>query len=758
MNRFMFGFCATSLSAIFWPSLLPFAFVAPGVVLLLIMLTRKMWALSGALLSVIWISSFAHILLNYQTNSTTNTINVRAEIIALVNQERDWISADIRLDKQNLMFKPDQFLRIYWRTKTAVHPNQVYDFKLKVKSITNVLNEGGFNQQKHFLSRHIIGKANVKQAELVSSGFSIRNTLRNNFIEHSQGLSNSDLLLALLFGDKTQLSSERWQQLRHSGTGHLISISGLHLSIVGGWTFIIMFFALSRLCPCFGLRNLYLAVAISLITALGYAYLAGFSIPTQRALIMLTAVLGLSTVRRYSSPWERLLLALFLVLIFDPMAMLSSGLWLSFIAISVILVSINYLINDTEHWQTVSLKTKAKQLALIQCSISVVLGVVGCILFGGASLHSVWVNLIVVPVFSVLVIPIALVGFVVWAIGLLFSANWLLVLKFANISLDVFSWLIAWVDALPLSWFIPAYQHIVPFILCLIGISVFILCRYSPRKWLSLLFFMPIGLQLVANHIQTQSRWYLHMLDVGQGLAIVVEKNGRGIIYDTGARFGDFTYAKRSIIPFLQARGITHIDKIIISHGDNDHSGGLSAMREYAPEAEIIFDSDEVKAKPCSPKQESWQSINFEFLWPAKPIDSNDGSCVVRIDDGQHSVLLTGDIEQFAETEILSLEKLLVSDVMLAPHHGSRTSSSNEFISAVKPKIVIVAAGYSNHWGFPKPDIVERYLPFTDEILVSGNKGQVTLVFDENKIKVKGYRTDIAPYWYNQLFKFAEFR
>ena len=268
MNRFMFGYCASSLSAIFWPSLLPFAYVVPGVVLLLIALRRKAWVISGALASILWISSFAHLLLNYETNSITNTINARAEIIALVNQENEWISVDIRLINQNLMFKPNQFMRIYWRTTNSVQPGQVYDFKLKAKSITHVLNQGGFNQQKHFLSRHIIGRGNVKQAVLVSESFSTRNLLRDKFNNQLKNMTNGDLLLALLFGDKTQLSSERWQQLRHSGTGHLISISGLHLSIVGGWTLITTLFLLSRLAPSFGLRNFYISVVVSMSTAM----------------------------------------------------------------------------------------------------------------------------------------------------------------------------------------------------------------------------------------------------------------------------------------------------------------------------------------------------------------------------------------------------------------------------------------------------------------------------------------------------------
>ncbi|RYV01822.1 DNA internalization-related competence protein ComEC/Rec2 [Shewanella sp. OPT22] len=758
MNRFMFGFCATSLSAIFWPSLLPFAYVAPGVVLLLIALMRKAWVISGAMISILWISSFTHLLLNYQTNSTTNTINVRAEIIALVNQENEWISADIRLINQNLMLKPNQFMRIYWRTTNPAQPGQVYDFKLKPKSITNVLNQGGFNQQKHFLSRHIIGRGNVKQAVLVSEHFSLRNMLREKLKMQLTKLNNSDLMLALLFGDKTQLSSGRWQQLRHSGTGHLISISGLHLSIVGGWTLIISLYLLSQLAPSFGLRNYYISVALSVITALTYAYLAGFSIPTQRALIMLTAVLGLSVFQRYSSSWERLLLALFLVLIIDPLAMLSSGLWLSFLAISVILLSVDYLLKSHENWSDTSMNLKIKQLIFVQFSISVVLGVVGCLLFGGASLHSIWVNLIVVPLFSVLVIPITLVGFFIWCIGLTFSSQWLVGLHLADWCLSIFSMLIMWVDKLPWSWVIPAEHLVPPFILMVMGLFGFWGLRFSRKRWFCLLFIAPMCLQLLDRHYETKDEWRLHMLDVGQGLAMVIERNNRAVIYDTGARYGDFSYAQRSVVPFLQSKGLNQVDTIVISHGDNDHSGGLEVLRQYAPNTEIVFDSDKVKTRSCNPRTEIWQGLRFEFMWPITPIDSNDGSCVLKVTDGDQSVLLTGDIEKYAERELLKLGLDLNSTVMLAPHHGSKTSSSEAFIAAVKPEVVLAAAGYQNHWGFPKSEVVKRYKLFSDKIYVSGNSGQVTLTFNASGLEIKQYRTDIAPYWYNQLFKFAEFR
>ena len=318
--------------------------------------------------------------------------------------------------------------------------------------------------------------------------------------------------------------------------------------------------------------------------------------------------------------------------------------------------------------------------------------------------------------------------------------------------------MIEWVDKLPLSWVIPAENLVLPFVLMMIGILGFGVLRLSSKRWLCFLFIIPWCLQLFDNYSEGKNLWHLHMLDVGQGFAMIIEKNNRAVIYDAGARYGDFSYAQRSVIPFLQAKGLNQVDKIIISHGDNDHSGGFEVLKAYAPSAEITFDTDEFEAKSCSPRTEIWQGLTFEFIWPLTPIDSNDGSCVLNITAGNQNVLLTGDIEEYAESELLKLDVNLKSTIMLAPHHGSKTSSSYAFIEAVKPEIVLVAAGYQNHWGFPKPEVVNRYQQFTDNILVSGNSGQVTLTFNANKLKIKQYRTDIAPYWYNQLFKFAEFR
>ncbi|MBE8167360.1 MAG: MBL fold metallo-hydrolase, partial [Shewanella sp.] len=252
--------------------------------------------------------------------------------------------------------------------------------------------------------------------------------------------------------------------------------------------------------------------------------------------------------------------------------------------------------------------------------------------------------------------------------------------------------------------------------------------------------------------------WNLHLLDVGQGLAVVVEKNGRGFIYDTGAAYGEsFSYADRAVVPFLNSSGLTEIDFIAISHSDNDHAGGLSVLREQFPNADIIANADKLApTQDCHPRQFDWQGLTITILWPSSKIKGNDGSCVMKISDGRHSVLLPGDIEQYAEYSLVSENVELRSDILVAPHHGSRTSSSPAFVKAVSPELLLVPAGFNNRYGFPKEDVMQRYININSEIVVTGLQGQITVIFDEKGYRYQTYRSNFAPYWYNQLFKFGE--
>jgi len=272
----------------------------------------------------------------------------------------------------------------------------------------------------------------------------------------------------------------------------------------------------------------------------------------------------------------------------------------------------------------------------------------------------------------------------------------------------------------------------------------------------------------------------LHILDVAQGTAIVLQQGERALIYDSGAAFGDFSYAERAIVPFLKTRGITQVDYIVISHHDNDHSGGLNTLITAYPDAEVIADKAQtllertranqtVNVSDCQPGVRQWGSVAITTL--ADHLQSskdNNRSCVMMLAIHQTAnlnqqnsnaaikVLLTGDIEALREQSLLKNQQKLAADILFVPHHGSRTSSSSAFIDAVSPQLAIFNAGFNNQYGFPKQDVISRYLDRDITTLVSGEQGQISIKFTATDYQISTYRHDMAPFWYNRLFRFGQ--
>ncbi|MBW3525577.1 DNA internalization-related competence protein ComEC/Rec2 [Shewanella sp. NKUCC05_KAH] len=767
MNRFMFGFSAILLSAMLWPSLPPVSYI-PYLVVGALILHRKIPVCAGGLFAVAWLTGFCLGLSRQDLPVLQQPIQVRGEIISLVSRNSDWLSLDISLIKPNLILGPNAKLRLTWKDPPEVDVGQVWLFTLTPKSIASVLNQGGYNEQKQLISQHVVGKGRVIEAQLLAVSPSLRNDLISALTPELASLPQGDILLALLLGDKHLISQARWQALRQTGTGHLVAISGLHLSVVAAWVYACLLFGLSRLVSHQSRRNMTFALVAAGIGAAFYAYLAGFGVSTQRALVMILLLMLLSLLKRFSTAWERLLFALFVVLLLDPLACLSAGFWLSFCALGVILYTL--VIQPKEFTAVSTRRTRVGagllQFWAIQWRLSLGLGLLQGALFGGVSLHSLWMNILAVPWFSFVVIPLAMAGFICWWVGTAFGFSWLGLLRLSDWSLSPYAQL------LDISQQLPAHWLALSDTILALGLSAFIggvLWRYVPKNknytaWLSLLslLFIPALLFCITLWSPVQNnRWAMHLLDVGQGLAVVIEKNGRGLVYDTGAAFGDdFSYAERVILPFLKAKGIQDIDYIVISHSDNDHAGGAPVLIEAYPKALVITDMAGFSGQDCRPRQIQWQGLSLNLLSPPQALVGNNGSCVIRIDDDRQSLLLTGDIEKQIETSLLSRalsgEYELQSEVLVAPHHGSKTSSTEAFIDAVAPKLVLFPAGFANRWGFPKSTVVERYQQREIMGLTTGIEGQISVIFQQSEREVKTYRGDLAPFWYNSLFRFGD--
>ncbi|QSX31332.1 DNA internalization-related competence protein ComEC/Rec2 [Shewanella cyperi] len=750
-NPFMLGFCALVLSALLWPQLLPW-YLIPVTVLGGVGLLRQKPLLAGALLGATWISLYVQYVIQPEHHWGNEPVSVEAEIISPASGRSDWQHIDIRIVKPQLILPPgvrvSQKVRLSWKEAPLVQAGERWRLLLRFKAIDSVLNQGGFNGQRQLLAKHIGARATVLRAERLAPSTAFRTVLVNRLDTGLASLSHRDLLQALLSGDRNEFAPELWQALRISATGHLVTISGLHLSVVAAWIYGLVFFLLQRFFPTPTRRNLLLAMVFAALAVIGYGWLAGMGLATQRALVMLLLLMLLSLMKRFASPWERLLWALFFVLLWDPLAILGGGLWLSFSAIAIILLTVENAV-ASEHS---GIRMRLKQFLRLQLALSLGLALVQGLLFGGLGLHGVWMNLLMVPWFSLVVIPLTMAGLMGALILMPLDLPIDLLFQPANAALWPFVRLLDTVQTLPLAWWPLADAQGAALLFVPLAWMLWRLNSHWSR-WLAAVFVLPLLLEGLVSTRSADS-WRAHVLDVGQGLAVVVEQQHGALLYDTGAAFGaDFSYAERVIVPFLRSRGISTLDYLIVSHEDNDHAGGLEVIKRNVAVDRLISDGPWPDAEPCRPGTRKWHALSLSFLWPAsQPAGrvGNNGSCVLHIGGGGQSLLLPGDIER--EAELAMMADLPSATLLVAPHHGSRTSSGKEFIARVQPEKTVFAAGAGNRYGFPKADIVERYRASGSAVYVTGDSGQLSFEFDGSQVRVRGYRSELAPFWYNRRF------
>ncbi|WP_267898644.1 ComEC/Rec2 family competence protein [Shewanella psychromarinicola] len=302
-----------------WPSLVPIGWL-PILFLAMVLCLRKGPLMAGCLFAVIWLSLLFHCLFMHQYAEKSQQIEFKAQIVSLVSQNRDWISFDVRVINQADQYaffealalnNVQRYYRLTWQKPDKIVIGQTWLFSAKVKGISSIQNQGGFNQQKQFISQHIIAKGRVKRAELLSHSMSVRQQVIDALSPTLAQFAQGDILQALIFGDKSGLSAIRWQQLRQTGAGHLVAISGLHLSVVFGLFYAIMI-GLSRYAFSWQhLGKIQLAMVIAALFTFGYGYLSGFAVATQRALLMLFLLLIFSLIKQFSHHWDRLVYALF---------------------------------------------------------------------------------------------------------------------------------------------------------------------------------------------------------------------------------------------------------------------------------------------------------------------------------------------------------------------------------------------------------------------------------------------------------------
>ncbi|GAA4896408.1 hypothetical protein GCM10023333_32050 [Ferrimonas pelagia] len=569
----------------------------------------------------------------------------------------------------------------------------------------------------------------IRRGQLLDETPHWRGDLLTQLAQASAELSRGDLLRALVLADTRAVSERDWQRMRQAGLVHLLAISGLHLSIVAGLVMSCGGWLLPRIWRDPRGRGRFAVWLLAAAAVLGYGALAGFALPTVRAALMVIFGLLLLWVSRAARPWEILLRVAALILLFQPLAAMTPGYWLSFGAVSVILLLSWWLPGPSTR------RDKILWFVQVQIALTLLLTLLQGVWFGQFSLHGIWTNLLLLPLFGALILPLCLL-----AAALFFAGAPAQVLQLADWALWPVDWVAMQASAvalgagdLPLMWLWPLTAATLA-----AG-----LCWWSPwraARWQAAILLLP----LLALLWQQPARWRLDVIDVGQGLSVLVQRQGAALLYDTGARLpGGFSYAKVALLPLLRERGITRLDYLVISHGDNDHAGGASLLQRRIPIAQRIG----FEGTPCTQGPSQWQGLTLS--WFQAPLAGNDGSCVLLLEDGQRRVLLPGDIEQAGEASLLAQLPAGPIDLLLAPHHGSKTSSSQALVDALQPKRVVFPAGRYNRWNFPHPDVLARYRQQGAEIWISGQTGQLQIDLGSS-VSVLGYRQALAPWWYNR--------
>ena len=565
----------------------------------------------------------------------------------------------------------------------------------------------------------------------------------------ARGNETAGIIVALALGDGSGLTDEQWELFRQTGTNHLFVISGLHIGLICLLAYGLTLFTVKRFPT---LMLLAPAQKIALVPALAaactYGLISGFGLPAQRALVM-AAVFMLATLFSIKQPASlRFLLAMAVVLTLNPLSFLGMGFWLSFLAVAALLFAQPPGPRPTTPttWLIASLRPQ----------LAVAAGLLVPLLFwmGEVSLLGPLVNLPAIPLVGFCIVPLCLLAVCAIPISepltetLLQLATWLL---------QLLLWTLNQTVTLSADFAILERETPAPLTLALLatGSLLALLPKGFPGRQLTPLLILP--LLFTPAKAPREDLLRLHILDVGQGLAIIVQTRHHTLLYDTGASFSpDASMGDRVVLPVLEKMNTPKIDAVVLSHSDDDHAGGFPAIAKALP-IDRLYSSYKVP-QATGPTYACrdyinwrWDQVEFRFLHPATPQENdNDNSCVLQIRAGNFTTLLPGDIEAGVERELAAaLREKLHSNLLIAAHHGSNTSSTWPFLKMTNPDHVIFAAGYRNPFGHPSPRVKERTAVFTTNMLNTSTQGMISFVLSGpgTNLQISSFRTSHPRYW-----------
>ncbi len=632
---------------------------------------------------------------------------------------------------------------------------KAYRFEVRMNRPRGLANPGVFDYEAWLFQRGIAARGYVRGSVETAPEFgaawldSLRASLKAEILRLAQDPTTAGIIVALALGDDSGLTDEQWELFRQTGTNHLFVISGLHIGLICLLAYGLTLFTVKRFPALMLLAPAQkIALLPALAAACAYGFISGFGLPAQRALVM-AAVFMLASLFSIKQPASlRFLLAMAVVLTLNPLSFLGMGFWLSFLAVGALLLAQRPGKRPTSPitWLMASLRPQ----------LAVAAGLLVPLLFwiGEVSLLGPLVNIPAIPLVGFCVVPLCLlvacsVPFSeTLAETLLQAASWLLQVLLR--SLD---------EVVALGSSFAILDHGTPATLTLAllaaGSLLALMPRGFPGRRLAPLLLLPLFFAQAKSTREDLIR--LHILDVGQGLAVIVQTRRQTLLYDTGASFSpDASMGDRVVLPVLNQLNVPKLDAVILSHSDDDHSGGFPAIAKALP-IDRLYSSFNVP-QATGPTYTCrnyinwrWDNVDFRFLHPAAPqANDNDNSCVLQIQAGDFTAILPGDIESTVErTLAATLREELRSNLLIAAHHGSNTSSSWPFLKMVNPEYVVFAAGYRNSFGHPATRVLERSSAFTSNLLNTSAEGMISFILTnpESDPQVTSFRTDHPRYW-----------
>ncbi|BBB66408.1 DNA internalization-related competence protein ComEC/Rec2 [Undibacterium sp. YM2] len=756
----------------------------------------------AALLGFVWASAYAHFYMREELpkkwenqdvvlTGTIDSLPFQFEQGQRFNFAVEQVRADGVGDLTGIAHWPSKVALSWYgvdrgsdmRQVTTVQPGERWQFKVRLKRPHGNANPlAGFDYEAWLLEQGIRATGTVRLDKFEPEAVIYNRKLAdfvwsiNNVVEYSRarlrdrihaalpGQPYTGVLVALVVGDQREIPQSDWTIFNRVGIGHLISISGLHITMVAGLFAGLVFY--------FWRRSFFLNLSLPLrlpaqkaaalagaLMALVYVALAGFGLPAQRTLIMLSVVAVAIWTGRISSFSAVLSLALGLVVLADPWAVLSAGFWLSFAAVGVIVFATGgQERHKPEGSRAAGLIASLRSASLMQYAVTLGMIPLTMFLFGQISLISPLANAIAIPLVSFVVTPLALVGSILPAP----LSGWLL--QIAHVFVDFLARFLTYFSALPYAVWTAPIPSFWLFALAMAGVLWLLAPRAWPLRWLGLVCCLPLLLQ--TSQRPAEGELAVTALDVGQGMALLLETAHHRLLYDSGPSLGpESDSGSRVILPYLHARGINELDVMMISHNDNDHSGGALSILRHLPvsllSTSLSLDSPIVQTAKqhwrCVGGQFwDWDGVHFEVLQPGtasyestkwKP---NARSCVLKVSTKLHSILLAGDIEAIQEDELVnSIPQKLKADILLAPHHGSGTSSTEPFLKVVQPELAIFQVGYLNRYHHPKPEVFQRYADFGIKRLRTDESGAISIQFGAS-LKTSQFRQENARYWFDR--------